>query len=91
MSSRLFDDREDQHAADREQREREDLGLDPRRCVASCRSRGEPTTTAACATIGLPTSTLRSAISSTARMASTRIVPCRNSPAPSIGDRAGRR
>ena len=29
MSSRLFDDREDQHAADGEQRERKDLGLDP--------------------------------------------------------------
>ena len=34
----------------------------PARCAASRRSAGEPTTTAADATIGLPTSTLRSAI-----------------------------
>ena len=42
---------------------------------------GEPTTTAAEATIGLPTSTLRSAISSVAMIARTRMVPCRNNPA----------
>ena len=49
--------------------------------------RRRPTT----ATIGLPTSTLRSAISSTAMTASTRIVPWMNSPAGSIGERAGER
>jgi hypothetical protein len=47
------------------------------------RSVGEPTTTAADATIGLPTSTLRSDTSSVAIRASTRIVPCRNRPTPS--------
>ena len=51
---------------------------------ASRRSAGEPTTTAADATIGLPTSTLRSAISSTDMIASARIVPWMNSPAPSM-------
>ena len=57
-------------------------------CTCSVRERrrssGEPTTKADAATIGLPTSTLRSAISSVAITARIRIVPWMNSPVGSI-------
>ena len=57
-------DREDQHAADREQQRAGRPRSARGRCAQPRGRRGEPTTTAADATIGLP-STLRSAISST--------------------------
>ncbi len=50
----------------------------------SRRSAGEPTDRGAEATIALPESTLRSAISRAAMSASTRMVPCRNRPVPSM-------
>ena len=52
--------------------------------VSNRRSAGDPATTAAEATIALPVSTLRSAISSTDRIAITRIVAWMNNAKPSM-------
>ena len=76
--------REEQHAADREQRQREDLGLHAtRRRWRRARPRRRASRRPAATNAPPVASSERSAMSSTPTIASTRMVPCRNSAGPS--------